>query len=138
MYMPRIIVALALLLSLGVREGFADSRMKLKVDGTVLAVEWEDNESVKALKTLAPLTVKMSRYGGFEQVGALGRRLPREDVRIRTSPGDIVLYSGNQIVIFYGNNTWEYTRLGRITGMTQAELVDLLGKSGVTLTISAD
>ena len=82
MYMPRIIVVLALLLSLGVREGFADSTMKLKVDDTILAVEWEDNESVKALKSLAPLTVKMSRYGGFEQVGALGRRLPRDDERL--------------------------------------------------------
>ena len=136
--MPRIIVVLSLLLCLGVCEGFADSRIKLKVDDTVLAVEWEDNESVNALKSLAPLTVKMSRYGGFEQVGALGRRLPREDERITTRAGDIVLYSGNQIVVFYGSNTWEYTRLGRITGMTQKELEELLGKSGVTLTISAE
>ena len=112
--------------------------VRLKVDDRVLAVEWENNQSVKALKDLAPLTVKMSRYGGFEQVGALGRRLPREDERITTRAGDIVLYSGNQIVIFYGNNTWEYTRLGRITGMTQKELEELLGKSGVTLTISAE
>lgn len=136
--MSRIIVVLGLLLCLGVREGFADPRMKLKVDDRVLAVEWEDNASVEALKSLAPLTVKMSRYGGFEQVGALGRRLPREDERITTRAGDIVLYSGNQIVMFYGTNTWEYTRLGRITGKTQAELEELLGKSGVTLTISAD
>lgn len=113
----------------------AEEAMRLKVDDTILAVEWEDNESVKALKSLAPLTVKMSRYGGFEQVGGLGRRVTREDVRIRTSPGDIVLYSGNQIVIFYGSNTWEYTRLGRIEGMTPAELTELLDKPGVTLTI---
>ena len=133
------IIAAVVCIVLGL-QGFAgaDEAMRLKVDDTVLAVEWEDNESVKALKALAPLTVKMSRYGGFEQVGALGRRLPRDDVRITTSPGDIVLYSGNQIVIFYGSNTWEYTRLGRITGMTPAELEGLLGKSGVTLKISVN
>ncbi len=57
----------------------------------------------------------MSMYGGFEQVGEIGTSLPRNDVQTTTSAGDIVLYSGNQIVIFYGNNSWAYTRLGHIT-----------------------
>ena len=112
--------------------------MSIAVDGVNLPVEWESNESVEALRNLAPLTVKMSAYGGFEQVGRIGRSLPRDDVRITTKPGDIVLYAGNQIVIFYGSNTWEYTRLGHATGKSEAELAEILGKPGVTLTISAD
>lgn len=117
---------------------FADSAMKISVDGVNVPVEWEDNASVEALKSLAPLTVKMSAYGGFEQVGSLGRSLPRNDTHITTRAGDIVLYSGNQIVIFHGSNSWAYTRLGRITGITEAGLAEILDKPGVTLTISAD
>ena len=112
--------------------------MSVSVDGVNLPIEWEDNRSVEALRNLAPLTVKMSSYGGFEQVGRIGRSLPRDDVRITTEPGDIVLYAGNQIVIFYGTNTWEYTRLGHVIGKSEAELTEILGKNGVTLTISAD
>lgn len=112
--------------------------MSISVDGVNLPVEWESNRSVEALRDISPLTVKMSAYGGFEQVGRIGRSLPRDDVRITTRPGDIVLYAGNQIVIFYGSNTWEYTRLGHVDGKSEAELAEILGKNGVTLTISAD
>ena len=112
--------------------------MSVSVDGVNLPVEWESNKSVEAMRKLAPLTVKMSAYGGFEQVGRIGRTLPRNDVRITTSAGDIVLYAGNQIVIFYGTNTWEYTRLGHVIGKSEAELTEILGKNGVTLTISED
>ena len=117
---------------------FADSAMKIYVDGVSLNVEWEDNESVKALMKLAPVTVKMSAYGGFEQVGNLGRNLPRNDTHITAKPGDIMLYSGNQIVIFHGHNSWSYTRLGKITGITKAGLAEILNKPGITLKISAD
>ena len=117
------------------------AELKIAIDGVNIPVEWEDNESVNALKKLAPLTVEMSAYGGFEQVGSLGSRaktLPRNDTPITTRPGDIVLYSGNQIVIFHGSNSWSYTRLGKITGKSQSELSEILDKSGVTLTISAE
>ena len=80
----------------------------------------------------------MSMYGGFEQVGEIGTSLPRNDVQTTTSAGDIVLYSGNQIVLFYGSNTWSYTRLGRIEGMSQAQLSRLLGGDPVTVTISME
>ena len=89
-------------------------RMTLKINGEEFPVEWENNESVEALKELCPLTVEMSMYGGFEQVGSLGISLPRNDEQTTTDYGDIVLYSGNQIVIFYGSNSWSYTRLGHI------------------------
>ncbi len=110
----------------------------LSVDGQTLPVEWEDNASVQALKALASeeaLTVQMSMYGGFEQVGPLGVSLPREDVQTQTAAGDIVLYSGNQIVIFYGSNSWAYTRLGRVVGATAEQMRSLLGSQDVTLTL---
>ncbi len=102
-------------------------------------VEWENNESVAALAELVssePLTIQMSGYGGFEQVGSLGAKLPRDDVQITTGAGDIVLYSGDQIVIFYGSNSWAYTKLGRITDRTDAEIADLLSNGDVTIMIS--
>lgn len=116
----------------------AESVIHMKIDDVPVAVEWEDNETVKALAKSLPLTVKMHMYSDFEQVGSLGRSLPRNDKRITTTPGDIVLYSGNQIVIFYGANTWAYTRLGKVTGKTASGLADLLGKTDVTLTLSGD
>lgn len=114
--------------------GDAGESMILVIDGEEYPVEWEENESVEVLKELCPLTVKMSMYGGFEQVGSLGESLPRNDEQITTEYGDIVLYSGNQIVVFYGSNTWAYTRLGHID-MTQEELTDLLGNGDVEITL---
>ena len=116
-----------------------EKTLRLWIGDTEVAVDWEENESVDALLRLAsaePLAVPMSRYGGFEQVGALGTGLPRNDAQTTTQAGDIVLYSGNQIVVFYGSNSWAYTRLGRITDKTAAELAALLGNSDVTLTLS--
>ena len=113
--------------------------ISLTVAGQPLTVEWADNASVDALRELlekGPVTVELSQYGGFEQVGALGTSLPRNDVQTTTEPGDIVLYSGNQIVMFYGSNSWAYTRLGRITGMSREDLTALLGVGGVTATLS--
>ena len=110
--------------------------MRMKINDIDVAVQWENNASVNALKASLPLSVNMHMYGGFELVGSLGHNITRNDKRMTTSAGDIVLYSGNQIVIFYGSNTWEYTRLGRITGMNESELRDLLGKSEVMLRLS--
>lgn len=111
----------------------------LTIGDTPVQVEWENNESVSTLKELVinnPLTIQMSMYGGFEQVGAIGTDLPRDDEEITTEAGDIVLYSGNQISIFYGSNSWAYTRLGKITGKTAQVLTDLLGNGDVTITIT--
>ena len=115
--------------------------LTLSIDGQTLPVVWEDNASVEALKAMASegtLTVQMSMYGGFEQVGPLGASLPREDVQTQTTAGDIVLYSGNQIVIFYGSNSWAYTRLGRVDGVTAEQMRTILGSHDVTLTLSMD
>lgn len=90
--------------------------MVLKIGDTEVPVIWEDNSSVDDLRTLAEneLSIEMSMYGGFEQVGPIGQSITSNDEQITTSPGDIVLYSGNQVVIFYGSNTWSYMKLGVI------------------------
>ena len=110
----------------------------LSVGDKNLSVEWEDNESVDALKDLAgsEMKINMAMYGGFEQVGSIGTSLPRNDSQMTTSPGDIVLYSGNQIVIFYGSNSWACTRLGKITGLNEKELEDTFGNGDVTIGLS--
>ena len=113
--------------------------LKMRINGTSVTVQWEDNEAVAALKEAVkdkPLTVQMSMYGGFEQVGSLGMSLPRNDTRITTSPGDVILYSGDQVVVFYGSNTWAYTRLGHITDKTPAEMTQLLSNGNVTITLT--
>ena len=91
-----------------------------------------------ALKDLVGygMNINMSMYGGFEQVGSIGTSLPRNDSQTTTSPGDIVLYSGNRIVIFYGSNSWAYTRLGKITGLDEKELEDTFGNGDVTISLS--
>ena len=117
-----------------------EKEMIIKINGQKIPVTWEDNESVTELKNQAeqsPVTVQMSMYGGFEQVGSLGRSYPSNDKRITTQNGDIVLYSSNQIVMFYGSNTWSYTRLGKIN-LPGDEVTELLGKENVELTISVE
>ena len=120
------------------KEAVVMDELLLSVGDKRLSVEWEDNESVDALKDLAGsgMKIDMAMYGGFEQVGSIGTSLPRNDSQTTTSPGDIVLYSGNQIVIFYGSNSWSYTRLGRITGLDEKELEDTFGNGDVTIGLS--
>lgn len=115
--------------------------MILKINGETVSVEWEDNESVEALMDLVskePLSIRMFMYGGFEQVGSIGTSLPRNDVQTTTEAGDIVLYSGDQIVILYGSNSWSYTRIGRITDKSVDELAEMLGKEDVTISIDGE
>lgn len=120
-------------------EDTMEKALKLSVAGSEVPVVWEENASVEALAELvktAPLTVQLTMYGGFEQVGPLGASLPRDDVQTTTQAGDIVLYSGDQIVVFYGANSWAYTRLGRITDRSRQQLDELLGNGDVTITLS--
>ena len=118
-----------------------EKMLKMMIGDTAVAVDWENNESVEALKSLCsetPLVIQMSMYGGFEQVGSIGTRLPASDVQTRTSAGDIVLYSSDQIVVFYGSNSWSYTRLGHITDQDASGMAELLGNEDVTITISME
>ena len=115
--------------------------MILLIGDTPVRVAWEDNRTVETLRSMVatdPLTIPLSMYGGFEQVGSIGRSLPRDDRKITTEAGDIVLYSGNKIVLFYGSNTWEYTLLGRISGINERELTELLGNGDVSITLRSE
>ena len=115
-----------------------EKMLQFKISDTVVEVAWEENESVEELRKLCgsePLTIQMSMYGGFEQVGSIGQSLPRNDSQTTTQAGDVVLYSGNQIVVFYGSNSWAYTRLGHISGKSAQDMAELLGHGDVTITI---
>lgn len=116
---------------------YMNKTLVLKIDDTIIDVYWMDNDSVKELKKLAKdgLTIKMHKYSTFEQVGSLLNSIKSSDTNITTTPGDIVLYSSNQIVLFYGSNTWDYTKLGHIN-LTKNELTDLLADEDVTITLS--
>ena len=109
-----------------------EDSMRLLIGEKEVPVTWEENASVEALKKLCPATIQMSMYGGFEQVGSIGQSIVRNDKQTKTNYGDIVLYSGDQIVVFYGSNSWSYTRLGHID-LTQQEMKDLLGGGDVSI-----
>ena len=113
--------------------------MVMTINDTKVDVTWENNASVKELEELAAdgLTISMSMYGGFEQVGPIGKSITRDDKQTTTSAGDIVLYSGNQLVVFYGSNSWAYTRIGKIN-LTEKELTNLLSNGDVTITLSME
>ena len=107
------------------------------VGDTTFSATFADNSGAQALRDLlaaGDITIEMSDYAGFEKVGPLGQSLPTSNSQMTTQAGDIVLYQGDQIVIFYGSNSWSYTRLGRIddlTGWTEA-----LGSGAVSVTFS--
>lgn len=112
----------------------------LSINGTVLDVQWEENETVAELLAYVQnenIMVNTAIYGGFEQVGSLPQRFSRNDSQMTTGPGDIVLYSGNQLVLFFGSNSWSYTKLGHIKGMSAEELSELLGADSTVVEIKA-
>ena len=113
--------------------------LTMRIGETQVTVDWEENESVDALRQIVrsgPLVIQMSMYGGFEQVGPIGQSLPRNDVQTSTVAGDIVLYAGDQLVVFYGSNAWAYTRLGHITDPDAQGLAELLGAGDTVITIA--
>ena len=122
-----------------VEEASPEKVLEMKIGDTPVAVVWEDNEAVTALKEYCRdqiLTIPLSMYGGFEQFGSIGTTLPQNDVQTTTHSGDIVLYSGDQIVVFYGSNSWAYTRLGHITDKSQDELTALLANGDISISLS--
>lgn len=117
-----------------------ESEMKLYINDQEIPVIWEDNETVSELMEQAAdsdITVQMSMYSDNEQVGPLGKDYTRDDKQTTTHNGDIVLYSGNQIVVFYGSNSWAYTRLGKMD-IPQDEVNKLLSNGDVELKLSCD
>lgn len=112
-------------------------KMNVQVGSAAFTATLEKNAAVDALVEMmqeAPVTIQMSDYAGFEKVGALGTSLPTSNRQTTTRPGDIVLYQGDQIVMFYGTNSWSYTRLGHIDDLTG--WADALGSGNVTATFT--
>lgn len=112
-------------------------KMTLQIGNSSFTATLESNTAVDAFVDMmreAPLVIQMSDYSGFEKVGSLGTSLPTSNSQTTTKSGDIVLYNGNQIVIFYGSNSWSYTRLGRIDDLSGWE--DALGSKDVTVIFS--
>ena len=115
--------------------------MKITVGDKILTAVLADNSSADALKEIlvsGPLTIDMSDYGTMEKVGPIGQSLPTNDEQITTVPGDIILYMGNSLVIYYDTNSWNFTRLGKIQDITQEELKEILGADNVAVTFSLE
>ena len=115
--------------------------MYITINGTTLTMTVADNTAARELLAMladCPITVTTHGYGGWEQVGSLGFSLPAEDTYLTAQPGDVMLYCGNQIVLFYGNNSWDYTLLGHIQDRTADELKELLGSGEDTVVLSLE
>ncbi len=118
-------------------------KMYIQIGNTVWTATLEDNPSVAAWRELlnkGPLTVEMSDYGGFEKVGSIGAALTQTNREITARPGDIILYQGSSVTIYYGENSWNFTRLGHIDGITESELRKVLkaGSGNISVTFSLD
>jgi hypothetical protein len=111
----------------------------ITVGNEILTATPEDNSSAEAFIALlqeSPITINMSDYAGMEKVGSLGQSLPRNDTQLNVSAGDVILYQGNQITIYYGTNSWSFTKLATIPNITGDELLKILGTGDVTVTFS--
>lgn len=135
-----IIAALTLFIAF-INMAHSQNVINITIDGRSMSATLEDNVATKALvEKLAagPITITMNNYGGFEKVGALPWSLPTDDKQITTQPGDIMLYTSNNIVIFYGRNSWAYTPLGVLETSDSAEISSFVGNGSKQVTISLD
>ena len=118
-----------------------ETMLYITVNGTTLTATLANNSSAEAFRELlanGPCTIQMSDYGNFEKVGPLGQSLPTNNQQITTEAGDIILYQGNQITIYYDRNSWNFTRLGKINDVTSQQLRDILGSGDVSVTFSLE
>ncbi len=110
----------------------------IEANGTRFYADFEDNPSAEAfcewLSREGPITVEMHDYGDFEKVGDLPQEFPRSDASITTKPGDVILYQGKQITIYYDENTWNFTKLARIEGKTREALLEVFGEGDLAVT----
>ncbi len=117
----------------------SEDTMYIIIGEHTLTVKMADNSSAKALLALLKekdITVDAHDYGSFEKVGSLGTELPTNDEQITTQPGDVILYQGDQITVYYDTNSWSFTRLGKVQGVTADELKAILGDGDVTMVLS--
>lgn len=118
-----------------------NNTLTLTVNNRSFTATLADNSATEALKerlAQGTLEIRLDDYGDMEKVGSFGFSLPRTDRQTTTGPGDIMLYQGSSLVIFYGSNSWAYTPLAKVDGVsTREEMLELLGGEGsITLTLS--
>lgn len=112
-------------------------KMNIQIGNYTFTATLEKNNTVEELLQMIKnesITLHMEDYSGFEKVGSLGKNLSTNNCQITTVSGDIVLYNGNNIVIFYGSNSWNYTKIGRIDDLTHWK--EALGNEDITMTLS--
>ncbi len=122
-----------------VKEETMNKEIKLQVNNVTYDILLENNSSTEALISKlqdGPITISASDYGNFEKVGDLGFDLPRNDTTITTKPGDLILYEGNKITLYYATNNWNFTKLGTIKNVDEENLKETLGPNDVTLVLS--
>lgn len=119
-----------------------ENKFIISANSKELSATFADNSSASAFRDLladGPLVVEMNDYGNFEKVGSLGHNLPTNDTRITTVPGDVILYLGSNITIYYDVNTWTFTSLGRIDGNpTRESILSVLGKGNTNVTFALE
>ena len=116
-------------------------KLKIHVNDTTFTATLEENSSAKAFAEFlaqGDLTLDMHDYGSFEKVADLPRSFPRNDTQIDTDAGDIILYQGNSITIYYDKNSWNFPRLARIDNVNKKRLQQILGKGNVKATFSVE
>lgn len=119
----------------------SQNKIRITIDGRSMSASLATNAATRALVdklTSGPITITMNNYGGFEKVGTLPWTLPSADTQITTKPGDIMLYTSNSIVIFYGQNSWAYTPLGVLETSNASEISTFVGNGSKKVTIALD
>jgi len=109
--------------------------MKIQIGNHTFTVTLEKNTSVEALLEMLPLKIDMHDYGNMEKVGPIGASLPKNDKQMTTEPGDLILYQGNALVLYYAPNSWRFTKIGKLDDVTQKELKKVLGSGDVQITL---
>ncbi len=115
-----------------------EMKINILINGLSLSASLENNETGKSFYKIIGegITLELAEYGGFEKVGSLGKQLPRDDKRITTKAGDLILYQGSEFSIMYGSNTWSYTKIGAIDDVDKINLKTVLGNGDVIINIT--
>lgn len=124
------------IISLSIIMANAQTKINIEVNGKIMTATLASNASAEAFKDLFPITIQMSDYGNFEKVGPLPHSIVRNDSQMSVGPGDIVLYQGSNVCIYYGTNSWAFTRLGKIDDATATEIKSFLNGSTVNVSFS--
>lgn len=111
-------------------------QVQVTVNDKKMTATMLNNTSAQAFRKIlkrGPKTVKMRDYESMEKVGPLWKGLPSNNKQITAQPGDIILFMGSSIVVYYNPNSWNFTKMGHINDVSQEELKQILGDKNVTM-----